>query len=466
MNRTVRGVAFAVAAGLSSAASAQGIPNWYEAPSLQAPVRRWSFDWALDEARSQIVMFGGGEFFYQDTWTYDGIDWVERSPAVRPTPRNGHSMCYDRVRDRVVLFGGFSNSVGRLNDTWEWDGSVWVQRTPPVSPPVRSDADLVYDPVRQRTILFGGEHDGSARGDMWLWDGVTWTQALPATLPPPMSGHDMAWDPLRQRVVLVTFRAPLFACEVWEWDGTSWTQRSFASGPPPRRSTSIAHDPEFGGVVLYGGLQVAQPYYLIDLWRWDGMNWTEIVTSSRPLALSQHEMVHMPSLRSLVMWGGAYSDGTGGAYASDRMWIANQLVHPPDTVKMGQSCRTSGGVPVLRPTALPWLGASLRVELKDAPAGSIWFLMLGMSSTQYWHLRLPAELSSLLMPNCWLYTSVDSSELLSTGTGTTTWSGAIPNLLPLRGMPLYAQALIHSPGSNPRGFATSWAVRFRIGSTL
>jgi hypothetical protein len=46
--------------------------------------------------------------------------------GAAPTPRGGHAMAYDLARQRIVLYGGFTNEAPRLADTWEWDGADWT----------------------------------------------------------------------------------------------------------------------------------------------------------------------------------------------------------------------------------------------------------------------------------------------------------------------------------------------------
>src|SRR5438874_3914689 len=72
-----------------------------------------------------------GELF-GDTWEWDGTDWIQKTPATSPPPRECHAMAYDSTRERVVLFGGTDGS-GFLGDTWEWDGTDWIQKTPATS---------------------------------------------------------------------------------------------------------------------------------------------------------------------------------------------------------------------------------------------------------------------------------------------------------------------------------------------
>jgi len=68
--------------------------------------------------------------------------------------REGAAMAYDAARHRIVLFGGRENQF--LADTWEWDGVIWVQRSPLASPSPRRSHAMTYDAARQRVVLFGG----------------------------------------------------------------------------------------------------------------------------------------------------------------------------------------------------------------------------------------------------------------------------------------------------------------------
>ena len=45
-----------------------------------------------------------------------GVFWTQR-PHFGRTSRKNHSMAYDAVRQRVVLFGGF-DGLADLGDTW------------------------------------------------------------------------------------------------------------------------------------------------------------------------------------------------------------------------------------------------------------------------------------------------------------------------------------------------------------
>ena len=107
-------------------------------------------------------------------------------------------MAYDRSRGQTVLFGG-SGSGGLLGDTWEWDAGVWIQRSSS-GPSPRFGHAMAYDEIRQQVILFGG-NDGSVKNDTWAWNGTTWS-LINNSGPSPRMDVAMASDPERSRVVL------------------------------------------------------------------------------------------------------------------------------------------------------------------------------------------------------------------------------------------------------------------------
>ena len=135
---------------------------------------------AYDSSRSRVVLFGGDTWDntgvtvrLNETWEWDGTSWTSKTPASAPTARSFPAMAYDRVRAKVVLFGGTSTGSGVLGDTWEWDGTTWTQRSPATVPTSRTKAAMAYDSARQRVVLFGGRNAASALlGDTWEFDGM------------------------------------------------------------------------------------------------------------------------------------------------------------------------------------------------------------------------------------------------------------------------------------------------------
>ena len=44
-----------------------------------------------------------------------------------PAARQDHALCFDSVRQTVLLFGGLSGQNTLLGDTWSWNGEDWTQ---------------------------------------------------------------------------------------------------------------------------------------------------------------------------------------------------------------------------------------------------------------------------------------------------------------------------------------------------
>lgn len=233
---------------------------------------RYGHTMAFDSVRSRVVVFGGGGAGGQlrdDTWEWTGNVWTQRLPISSPPARAEAAMSFDSVRRRTVLFGGRPDDA----DTWEWDGTTWLRRVTTISPGARSAHAMAWDPIRQRTVLFGG-FSNTALGDTWTWDGTRWQSQSSFPSPGPRLSPSMAWDPVRQRVMLFggVFGNPLD--DTWEWNGTGWTLRTPARKPPPRSGASLAWNGTINRLVLFGGM--ADSFTpLNDQWEWDGNNWTE-----------------------------------------------------------------------------------------------------------------------------------------------------------------------------------------------
>lgn len=156
--------------------------NWTLATPATSPGGRFYHSMAFDNARGRVVMFGG--YFYSgvgirlnDTWEYDGVDWTQVATTHSPIGRNGHAMAYDIGRSKTVMFGGYVDSPGQSaipsGDTWDFDGIDWVEVTPANGPSTRSNHAIIYDSARDMSVMFGGFRcGGSPCGYLYLSD--TW----------------------------------------------------------------------------------------------------------------------------------------------------------------------------------------------------------------------------------------------------------------------------------------------------
>lgn len=135
--------------------------TWTRITTATTPPKRYYFGMAYDEARRRTVIFGGSgrSFRLADTWEYDGTDWTNRTMANAPPSRWGHAMAYDTYREAVVLFGGTDiPKPTHYRDNWEWDGQRWLETTPTGSRPrARWGHTMAFDRIFDRMVVFGGQ---------------------------------------------------------------------------------------------------------------------------------------------------------------------------------------------------------------------------------------------------------------------------------------------------------------------
>ncbi|MBM4063722.1 MAG: hypothetical protein FJ265_21880, partial [Planctomycetes bacterium] len=332
--------------------------DWQQLPAVQ-PTLRYGQQWAYDQARQCVVLFGGRPPAtmlprFGDTWTWDGT-WRRHAPPVSPPARAFGGLAWSSANQAVLLFGG--SDPNRLGDTWLWDGTSWLQLAPAVSPSPRSGMVLVPD-LLGGVLLIGGwdNSSGSYLGDQWRWDGANWQQQTP---PPPPSSHGWlgAHDPVRARVVIVA-RDP--TGQVFEWDGTAWT--TIPSPLVTNESVyAIGFRPDTGRVLLDTSQKIAE---------WDGTGWNITVSGQR---VGSGNLLSCPRITRLLSY-------PGNAYLSPLAGLA-VLTHTPATAtRFGSGCAL-GSAPGLgtrdrpRPGAQAFqlVGAAITPQVPS-------FLVLGLAA--------------------------------------------------------------------------------------
>ncbi|MCR9247397.1 MAG: hypothetical protein NXI31_20395 [bacterium] len=417
-----------------------------------------------DLQRRVTVAFGGwdapiGSTVFQDTWEYDGTNWVQRQPVTIPDERDSHGMVYDLARGRTIMFGGWDFNFALLGETWEWDGTNWVDRMPTNSPSARLFPAMAYDTTRGLVVLFGGEDAGGLRDDTWEYDGNDWRQATPATAPSPRAGHVVAFDSARSRTVLfggTDNNQPLG--DTWEFDGTNWSAITTDGAPAARVDAQMVFDDGRRRCVLFGGADAAIDRD--DTWEFDGRYWRELITQNRPQGNSAMGMAYDTVRARTVVFGGF--DGTA---AIGDTW---ELGGDDATYRLfGTGCDGSNNLPPrIAPNALPAVGTTADLDIVDLPAGGgTAIVTIGLFDTVWNGQTLPLDLGPFGLSGCRAYASADASAVYSHANGTVNWALVIPNDPGLRGVRLFLQALSLDPAVTSRPFpgATSAAIEINIG---
>ncbi|MEL6196068.1 MAG: kelch repeat-containing protein [Myxococcota bacterium] len=230
--------------------------------------------------------------------------------------RSRMGMAWDEARGELVLFGG-SDADGRTDDTWVWRDGVWTKRTPDTEPPETTFVKLAYDSIRQRVWMFGGNTGFDGFDSLYSWDGETWTLHPSSVAPSPRYEHGFAFDP--NSGLLFVFGGESdddeYLNDLWSYDPATsqWTEHSTAEDrPSPRRVDGFASHPQLG-LCFEGGYDDTN---LHDTWCWKDGRWSQLNDRRSP---GRGVLAYDPNSQTLTAFGGGYTDET--RYFDGSGWI-------------------------------------------------------------------------------------------------------------------------------------------------
>jgi hypothetical protein len=303
------------------------------------------------------------------TWTLLGTS------GLRPSPRDGHTMIYDPVRDRLVLFGGRDTAANvSLDDLWVLDlGTLplgWSQwSTPGPRPSARCWASAVYDSLDDRLVLFGGATvitdnavlPAQPLGDVWALpldqppvkarssnergspdarSGAPpgWIQLSPAgAAPSARAGAQAIYDTARRRMVVHGGLGSAVLGDVWALSldaSPTWAELSPTGMPPPPRGAGAAiHDPVNGRMLIYGGIGGVTPGVTLgDLWALTlgSLAWNELAPAGGPPPPRQFPsaVYDLAGRRMIVFGGSRFVSANEDIEVTDPVWSLNLDASP------------------------------------------------------------------------------------------------------------------------------------------
>jgi hypothetical protein len=269
---------------------------------------------ALDDRATGLVHAS------DQTWLWlEHRNWQQIFPAHHPPARSSHMMTYDSKRGRVLLFGGRKEGVEprttftELNDLWEWKNGDWSPIETATKPPVRQHAAIAYDRVRDKVILFGGfaiiSRLLTPLYDTWEFDGTDWKQVGPST-GPTVDRPLMAYDIARNQTVLLGINKELKTLmHVWDTETSAW--KAVPADPLPGcvNDGALEYQVHNERLITTGGIcTVATTPSLEESWEWDGTKWTKL-EHSRTSRVSGAASMYDTARQELVRYGGASSFG-------------------------------------------------------------------------------------------------------------------------------------------------------------
>jgi hypothetical protein len=236
---------------------------------------------AYDGMRHNVVLFGGEKSppippdLLNDTWIWDGTDWIEQNPESSPSPRITQ-LVFDAALGEAVLLGGNAGLAGQYSDMWGWDGANWsslAASLPPGFEP-RTGATAAYDDATASIVALGCV---GLSPMTFVFDGTAWRQASSGTL--TTCAPSIAYDARRSVVVIFGGTTGRWTNATWTWDGAQWMLQAPPHSPPARVFAAAAFDVATSQLIIFGGEEPFGAQNAIDVattWAWDGADWVQV----------------------------------------------------------------------------------------------------------------------------------------------------------------------------------------------
>lgn len=277
----------AAAPGNATWRYAAGIWTKIAAGSRAVPEARAYAAMAYDPIDGYLVLYGGtagasacsggpagADYLCGDTWSFDAGNWTRLSSggSGAPPARYGAALVWDDRDACLVLVGGLGRS-GITDDTWTFAGGNWTNRTATVagSPGARAFSAAAYDPGRGAVVVFGGERYEFPYGTVAIASPVafsngSWTPIdLPGPAPSARISSSLVYDEALGGDLLLGGSTQAAATaspldDAWLLTGSGWelTTPSVTSyGPLPTTGSALVALGSPGALMLFGGSQSA-----------------------------------------------------------------------------------------------------------------------------------------------------------------------------------------------------------------
>src|SRR5690606_29896612 len=200
--------------------------DWTEAQSAVKPPAGYGAP-VYDSRRGDIVMVVAAIGHPITTWRWTRANGWRQVHHVTIPPYIDFvapQAAYDPVRDRVVALlqqrrPGFQTEI----TTWTFDGVDWRQESPANGSPV---GRMLYSPeLGGVVVIVNADHVPADPHQIWRWDGTDWTRVPVANRPggervpnpigqiPRVFGGQCVYDSSRGKVRLFRSRGPGWFCE-------------------------------------------------------------------------------------------------------------------------------------------------------------------------------------------------------------------------------------------------------------
>ncbi len=208
-----------------------------------------------------------------DVWAYapggDGTAlgrWTLLSTTSAPQARHLHEAVWDN-RDREMLVTGGEAGTAVWHDLWAFrpasiagGSGSWRRLGDPTPPAARFAHSMVWDPVQNRLLLFGGIGlSGSVRDDLWAFTPAvggasgSWSSLGLAGKPDARARAGFAWDSVDASAVIFGGSGLKGQDNGVYAYHKGWSAPTFSNPPLPRSGSTVVFDTVRNGLLIYGG---------------------------------------------------------------------------------------------------------------------------------------------------------------------------------------------------------------------
>ncbi|HKQ58675.1 MAG TPA: kelch repeat-containing protein [Candidatus Eisenbacteria bacterium] len=335
--------------------------------STPGPTPRIAATGIYHPRRDALIIYGGIDLHYHaDVWSLPMTQpggWTEILPGgPNPQRRFMHSMIYNTRDDQLVIFGGFYDRYLDDMTVMAFGPIPWWFPNPGYGTPpsARGGHAAVYDSLRNRMLLIGG-FDETLHNDVWEYTPPgtgTWSElAVGGTAMSPRAQHAAVYDPVRDRVIVIGGDTGVFMNDVWALDlagPLEWHELSPTGvAPSPRREHTAIYDPAGDRIIVFGGFDGQAKNDIWELSLGETPVWKRLTAiGTSPTPRYGHTAVFDPLRRRMVVFGG----GTGpGTFAGDVFALGLDIATPvavalanadatPDRVRLAWTIDAAGSV--------------------------------------------------------------------------------------------------------------------------
>ena len=278
---------------------------------------------AYDTLYKKIINYGGRTGFpdfdnVNETWAFDykSCTWTNLKPTNSPPWRSSHSMVYDGLRHKVLMFGG-NDFIQAYNDLWEYDykQNTWTKRSTTNPPEGRQMHGMVYIPDRDVVIIFGGRRSdgGASFADTWEFNCKTsvWKRLNPEKIPPVSDHVNITYDRSVNKMILFTYS------QTWafDFDTKNWT-RLITTNAPDNDHSNLVYSEHHEKSILFGTSNSSSGMFT---WIFDYSenSWTNITSNDFPTIdfyvhdIIEHDaIVYLNDHNIFIQYGCCCSDQT------------------------------------------------------------------------------------------------------------------------------------------------------------